>query len=91
MRRKPTIRFDSAPGHQVSKALVSDNGGFWSVAGKVNLSPAAYKVRPITRGMTRFSIPRVLNLSCQAFEHGVVLWPLSVRAPVLASNFSRAK
>jgi hypothetical protein len=36
MRRKPTIRFDSAPGHQVSKALVSDNGGFWSVAGKVN-------------------------------------------------------
>ena len=87
MRRKPTIRFDSAPGHQVSKALVSDNGGFWSVAGKVNLSPAAYKVRPITRGMTRFSIPRVLNLSCQAFEHGVELSPFVYRLPKMERNY----
>ena len=44
-------------------------------------------MRPITRDIPRFSIPRVLNLSCQAFEHGIKLSPSSVRAPARESNF----
>jgi len=52
---------------------------------------AAYDLRSITQSISRFQIPRLLTLSSSVSQQGVEIWPFSVRAPRLASNFSRAK
>ena len=53
---------------------------------ETNKGPAAREVQPITRSMTRFSIPRLLNLSGSVSDHGVELLKNLVRAPVVEQN-----
>ena len=51
---------------------------------------AAREVRPITRPIARFPIPRLLTLSSQVSDHGVELQPFRIRSLGLATNLSRA-
>ena len=51
--------------------------------------PTNYKL--ITRGVTRFLIPMLFNMSSSVSAHGVELTLQQVRAPRQASNFSRAQ
>ena len=55
----------------------------------VEHQPANYK--PIARHIARFSIPTPLKWSSSTTDHVIELRPQLVRAPSLASNFSRAK
>ena len=55
----------------------------------VEHQPANYK--PIARHIARFSIPTPLKWSSSTTDHVIELRPRLVRAPSLASNFSRAK
>jgi hypothetical protein len=48
-----------------------------------------HELKPIARGMTRFSIPRLLNWSSSTSEGVIELFALVVRAPSLASNLGR--